>query len=86
MAEPFTFPVDRSALMLFARSLGHIRPGFSEPDHSAPRAVGGIIAPPTAVGVQTECAVDRYPALVARCMARGGDAGADQRYSDCRRR
>ena len=49
MADPFTFPVDRSAVMLFARSLGDIRPEYSDPDDAATKAVGGIVVPPTFV-------------------------------------
>ncbi len=49
MAEPYEFPVDRSAVMLFARALGDIRPEFSDPDNPATRAVGGIVVPPTFV-------------------------------------
>lgn len=49
MAEPYEFPVDRSAVMLFARSLGDIRPEYSDPSDPATKAVGGIVVPPTFV-------------------------------------
>jgi hypothetical protein len=47
--EGFLFPVDRTQVMLFARSLLDIRPEFSEPDDPATKAVGGIVVPPTFV-------------------------------------
>lgn len=49
MADGFEFPVDRSAVMLFARSLGDIRPEFSDPNDPATKALGGIVTPPTFV-------------------------------------
>ena len=45
--KTFTFPVDRTAIMLFARSLLDIRPEFTEPDSPEAQAIGGIVAPPT---------------------------------------
>lgn len=47
--EGFEFPVDRTQVMLFARSLLDIRPEFSEPDDPATKALGGIVVPPTFV-------------------------------------
>jgi acyl dehydratase len=49
MPEPYEFPVDRTAVMLFARALGDIRPEFSDPDAPETKALGGIVAPPTFV-------------------------------------
>jgi hypothetical protein len=49
MADGFEFPVDRSAVMLFARSLGDIRPEYSDPNDPATKALGGIVTPPTFV-------------------------------------
>ncbi|MBI2764628.1 MAG: MaoC family dehydratase N-terminal domain-containing protein [Chloroflexi bacterium] len=49
MAEPFEFPVDRTAVMLFARSLGDINPVFWDPNDPATKAAGGIVTPPTFV-------------------------------------
>jgi hypothetical protein len=49
MPDSFEFPVDRSAVMLFARSLGDIRPEYSDPDDPATSAVGGVVVPPTFV-------------------------------------
>lgn len=49
MAEPYKFPVDLSAIMLFARSLGDIRPEYSDPDSPEAKAIGGVTAPPTFV-------------------------------------
>jgi hypothetical protein len=47
--EGFEFPVDRTQVMLFARSLLDIRPEFSDPADPATRAVDGIVVPPTFV-------------------------------------
>lgn len=47
--EGFEFPVDRTAVMLFARSLLDIRPEYSEPNDPATKSVGGIVVPPTFV-------------------------------------
>lgn len=49
MAEGFEFPVDRTAVMLFARSLLDINPVFWDPDDPATKAAGGIIVSPTFV-------------------------------------
>lgn len=49
MADSFEFPVDRTAVMLFARSLGDIRPEYWDPDDQATKATGGIVVPPTFV-------------------------------------
>jgi hypothetical protein len=49
MAEPYKFPVDLSAIMLFARSLGDIRPEYSDPDSPEAKAIGGVVTPPTFV-------------------------------------
>ena len=45
----FEFPVDRSAIMLFARALRDMNPVFHDPSHPATKAAGGIIPPPTFV-------------------------------------
>ncbi len=47
--EGFEFPVDRTQVMLFARSLLDIRPEYSDPNDPATKAVGGIVVPPTFV-------------------------------------
>lgn len=49
MADSYEFPVDRTQVMLFARSLLDIRPEYSDPDDPATKAVGGIVVPPTFV-------------------------------------
>lgn len=49
MAEPYEFPVDRTQVMLFARSLLDINPVFSDPNDPATIEAGGIIVPPTFV-------------------------------------
>lgn len=48
MAEKtFTFPVDRTAILLFARAVQDIRPEYTDPDAPETKALGGIVAPPT---------------------------------------
>lgn len=47
--EGFEFPVDRTQVMLFARSVLDIRPEYSDPNDPATKAVGGIVTPPTFV-------------------------------------
>ncbi len=49
MADGYEFPVDRSAVMLFARSLLDINTAFSNPDDPATVANGGIVTSPTFV-------------------------------------
>lgn len=49
MADGYEFPVDRTQVMLFARSVRDINPVFSDPDDPATKAAGGIIVPPTFV-------------------------------------
>ncbi len=49
MADGFEFPVDRTQVMLFARSLLDISPVYSDPNHPDTKAQGGIIVPPTFV-------------------------------------
>ncbi|MFN0096653.1 MAG: MaoC family dehydratase N-terminal domain-containing protein [Dehalococcoidia bacterium] len=49
MADPYEFPVDRTQIMLFARSLRDIRPEYSDPSHPATQAIGGMTVPPTFV-------------------------------------
>lgn len=49
MADGYKFPVDLSAIMLFARSLGDIRPEYSDPDSAEAKAIGGVVTPPTFV-------------------------------------
>ncbi len=49
MADGFEFPVDRTQVMLFARSLLDISPVFSDSNHPDTKAQGGIIVPPTFV-------------------------------------
>src|SRR5690242_4880746 len=49
MADSYEFPVDRTQVMLFARSLLDINPVFWDPDDPATKAVGGIVTPPTFV-------------------------------------
>lgn len=47
MAESYSFPVDLTGVMLFARSLGDIRPEYSDPDSAEAKANGGVVTPPT---------------------------------------
>ncbi|MDZ7729218.1 MAG: MaoC family dehydratase N-terminal domain-containing protein [Dehalococcoidia bacterium] len=65
MAEDFKFPVDLSAIMLFARSLGDIRPEYSDPDSPEAKAVGGVVTPPTFVQSSSHWQPD-YPLDLTR--------------------
>lgn len=47
--DGFEFPVDRTQVMLFARSVLDIRPEYWDADDPATKAVGGIVTPPTFV-------------------------------------
>lgn len=49
MAESFEFPVDRTQVMLFARSLLDINPVFWDPNDPETQKLGGIVTPPTFV-------------------------------------
>jgi hypothetical protein len=93
MADGFEFPVDRSAVMLFARSLGDIRPEYSDPNDPATKALGGIVTPPTFVQSsahwQPDYALDltrprKGPAPERRGEGGGGGLGrglhAEQHY------
>lgn len=43
------FPVERGAILLFARAIGDPNPVYSDPEYAAQSEVGDIIAPPTFV-------------------------------------
>lgn len=81
--KSFEFPVDRSAMMLFARSLLDIRPEFSEPDSEEAKATGGIVASPTFVWSSAHYEPDyrldltrpRKEPREARPAGTGGDVG-----------
>src|SRR6185437_6464910 len=49
MADGFEFPVDRTQVMLFARSVLDINPAFVDPDSPEAKANGGLVTPPTFV-------------------------------------
>ena len=68
MPDSFEFPVDRTQVMLFARSLGDIRPEYSDPDAAATKAVGGIVVPPTFVQCSAHWQPD-YPLDITRPRA-----------------
>lgn len=79
MADAYEFPVDRSAIMLFARALGDIRPEYSDPDDPATKALGGIVTPPTFVQSSAHWQPD-YPLDLTRPRrqrpaAQGGGGG-----------
>ncbi len=65
MADKYEFPVDRSAVMLFARSVGDINPVFWDPNDSATKAAGGIVVPPTFVQTSAHWDPD-YPLDLTR--------------------
>ena len=79
MPDGYAFPVDRSAVMLFARSLGDIRPEYSDPEDPATRAVGGIVTPPTFVQSsahwQPDYALDLTRPRKGPAPERGGGGG-----------
>ena len=60
--EGFEFPVDRTQIMLFARSVLDIRPEYSDPNDPATKAVGGIVTPPTFV----QCSAHWQPNWISR--------------------
>jgi N-terminal half of MaoC dehydratase len=68
VADSYEFPVDRSAVMLFARALGDIRPEYSDPNDPATTALGGIVAPPTFVQSSAHWQPD-YPLDLTRPRA-----------------
>ena len=74
MAEGYEFPVDRTQVMLFARSLRDINPVFWDPNDTAAKDAGGIIVPPTFV--QSSAHWDPNPALD---LTRPRPANAPQR-------
>src|SRR5688500_1366631 len=79
MADGFEFPVDRTQVMLFARSLLDISPEYSDPDAPETKARGGIVAPPTFV----QCSAHwqpNYPLDLTR--PRPTDAEAPQHRGD----
>jgi hypothetical protein len=49
MADSYEFPVDRTQVMLFSRSVLDINPAFTEPDSPEAKALGGLVTPPTFV-------------------------------------
>ncbi|MEO6043414.1 MAG: MaoC family dehydratase N-terminal domain-containing protein, partial [Tepidiformaceae bacterium] len=79
MAEGFEFPVDRTQVMLFARSLLDIRPEYSDPNDPATKAVGGMVVPPTFVQCsahwQPDYALDLTRPRKGPAPAHRGDAG-----------
>ena len=83
MAEGYEFPVDRTQVMLFARSLRDINPVFWDPNDSATKAAGGIVVPPTFVQCsahwEPNYALDitrPRPASAAPRPAAGGGGGS----------
>ncbi len=65
MAEGFQFPVDRTQVMLFARSVRDINPAFWDPDNPETKAAGGIVTPPTFVQCSAHWQPD-YPLDLTR--------------------
>jgi acyl dehydratase len=47
MADGFSFPVDRTAIMLFASAIGETNPIYYDEAQSRETPLGGVIAPPT---------------------------------------
>ena len=65
MAEGFEFPVDRTQIMLFARSVRDINPAFCDPHSPEAKALGGVVAPPTFVQCSAHYQPD-YPLDLTR--------------------
>ena len=79
MAEGFEFPVDRTQIMLFARSVRDINPAFCDPHSPEAKALGGVVTPPTFVQCSAHYQPD-YPLDLTRpregpAPAHRGDAG-----------
>jgi hypothetical protein len=70
MADSFEFPVDRTQVMLFARSLRDINPVYWDPGHPETKARGGIIVPPTFVQCSAHWQPD-YPLDLTRPRPEG---------------
>lgn len=49
MDEGFRFPVDRTAILVFAGALGETNPVYYDEEHARATPLGGVIAPPTFV-------------------------------------
>ena len=47
MADGFSFPVDPTAIMLFASAIGETNPIYHDEEHARATPLGGVIAPPT---------------------------------------
>jgi hypothetical protein len=79
MADSFEFPVDRSQIMLFARSVLDINPAFVEPDSPEAKANGGLVTPPTFVQssahYQPDYALDLTRPRKGPAPAHRGDGG-----------
>lgn len=73
MAEGFEFPVDRTQVMLFARSVLDINPVYWDPEAPETKAAGGIITPPTFVQCSAHWQPD-YPLDMTRPRASAAPA------------
>jgi acyl dehydratase len=73
MPESFQFPVDRTQVMLFARSLRDIHPVYWDPDHPETKALGGVIVPPTFVQSSAHWQPD-YPLDLTRPRPAGAES------------
>lgn len=47
MADDYAFPVDRTAIMLFASAVGDTNPIYYDEEFASATPLGGVIAPPT---------------------------------------
>jgi hypothetical protein len=56
----YTFPVEASHIMMFARSVGDPNPIYSDADYAAKTELGGIIAPPTFVQASAQFNPDYF--------------------------
>jgi acyl dehydratase len=76
MADDFRFPVDLTAIMLFASALGETNRIYYDEEYAAATPLGGVIAPPTFAIASAHWSPD-YPLRgVRRIPAASGERAA----------
>src|SRR4030095_6283683 len=84
--EGFRFPVDLTAIMLFASAIGETNPIYYDEDYAAKTPLEGVIAPPTSAIAPAHGAPDYFlrgirripapkPKPVPKAASGGGAAG-----------
>jgi acyl dehydratase len=76
MADGYEFPVDRTQVMLFARSVLDINPVFWDPGDPATKAAGGMMTPPTFVQCSAHWDPDYFLDFTRPRKPKPGNAGA----------